>query len=322
VSGDPGAAPRAPDLAGLKRALRPLLVSVALGFVAYAAWDLSGKWDARDVRLAAWPLALSLVPIAGAALAQALAWIWLIEDLAGKAVPRRPALALYLDSQMARYTPGKVGLPLVRMAGAPQLGVSATLIASSIGIEHLSWLAVGGSLGFASFSWWNHAGPGLAALFGSGALVLTVVFVIVVLALLAIDRRHLPRALTKLTGEGGRGPLLRPRVPFAHVMHWTCWGLHGALLARGVGAEGAAAFGGFSILILAPIAGFLALVAPAGAGVREAVMSVGLAPVVGAAPALVAAVAARIASLVVDLLTWISARLLLRRASATKETAS
>ncbi len=304
---------RPPDLGAVKRALRPLMVTLALCFVAYAAYDLAERWDTRGVSLRWGPLLASLLPIVLAAFAQAVAWVWLVDHLAGRRVPRAAAIALYLDSQMARYTPGKVGLPLVRIAGAGTLGVKGVLIASSVGIEHISWLAVGGALGFGSVAAWSSGGSGLMEVMGLGALVLTGVFAVVVVLLLGVDRRRLPRALTRLTGEGGQGPLLPLRVPLMHAVNWCCWGVHGVLLAQSVGAAWPAARAGFGVLILAPLAGFLALVAPAGAGVREAVLSVGLAPAVGAASAVVTAVTARVASLVADVGTWIIARAVLAR---------
>ena len=54
-------------------------------------------------------------------------------------------------------------------------------------------------------------------------------------------------------------------------------------------------------LILLPEA---ALAAPAGVGVREAILSISLAPAVGSAPALAIAVASRAASLVADVIAW------------------
>ncbi len=48
-----------------------------------------------------------------------------------------------MSGQLARYTPGKVGLPMVRIAGAAKLGVSAHLIAASVGLEVAAWIGVG-----------------------------------------------------------------------------------------------------------------------------------------------------------------------------------
>lgn len=306
------ASARLDGVARVRAALRPVLLVVALSFVLVAGWDLSRRWDASRVQLRWGWLALSLAPIAVATLAQAWAWVLLLEHMAGRRVPRRPAIALYLDSQMARYTPGKVGLPLVRISGAPLLGVPGTVVASSIAVEQFSWIAVGGTLGFATL---GAAGPGEGpvALLGRGAVPLGALCVAATLALSFVDRSRWPAFVRRLAGEGGTGPLLPLTVPLVHLLHWTAWGAHGVCLCLGFGTSWVAASAGFGPLVLAPLAGFLALVAPAGAGVREAVLSVGLSPTVGAASALVAAVVARVASLVADVSTWIVARSLLAR---------
>ena len=73
------------------------------------------------------------------------------------------------------------------------------------------------------------------------------------------------------------------------------------------------ALGQAVIFLLAPIIGFLALVAPGGLGVRETVISYALAPQVGASTALAAAVLARAAALVSELAGWLIAVLWERR---------
>jgi uncharacterized membrane protein YbhN (UPF0104 family) len=80
-----------------------------------------------------------------------------------------------------------------------------------------------------------------------------------------------------------------------------------------VGIESAHAVYGCGLYVLGPIAGILALATTSGIGVREAVMSIGLSPVVGAAPALAAAIVSRATSLVVDGLVWAFGRWLVRR---------
>jgi uncharacterized membrane protein YbhN (UPF0104 family) len=67
------------------------------------------------------------------------------------------------------------------------------------------------------------------------------------------------------------------------------------------------------LYVLAPIASFLAIVAPAGVGVREAIVSIGLAPIAGPTPALAAAIVSRAISLAVEVGVWASARVLARR---------
>src|SRR5262245_41676841 len=105
---------------------------VALGFVAFAARDLVRRWEGGSVAIDARFALASALPLVLGGLLLAVSWKFLIERMAGKPVPLGPALALHAESQLARYTPGKVGIPVVRMAGADTLGVPARAIATSI----------------------------------------------------------------------------------------------------------------------------------------------------------------------------------------------
>src|SRR4051794_25538508 len=103
----------------LKRWARPVMNLGALVFVALAARDMANKWEGSRVTLTFWPALVASVPLLLSFFAQGFAWVALVEAMAHRRVPRGPALALYFKSQLARYTPGKVGLPVVRMEGAP-----------------------------------------------------------------------------------------------------------------------------------------------------------------------------------------------------------
>ena len=101
------------------------------------------------------------------------------------------------------------------------------------------------------------------------------------------------------------------RGPLAHALYWLTWAAHGYLAARSVGISSAHAWSGSAFYVLAPIAGILALATPSGIGVREAVLSMGLAPLVGTAPAVAAAIVSRAVSLLVDCLVWAFGRVVL-----------
>jgi len=294
---------RAPgDKSALKR-LKPLFMLVALGFVLYSAWDLSRRWQQSRVSLdLPWALA-SVLPLGLGCLIQGRGWIALIERMTARAVPRGPALSLYMDSQLARYTPGMVGLPVVRMAGAARLGVPALAIGSSVGLEMLSWTAVGGALGFASL-FLLPSRSGLTALLGAWAVPIVLCFALGVLALSFVDRARLPRFVLGVLKVTGSGPLVPPSLPLAHLAYWLTWAIHGYLLTRAFGAAQSLALSTSGLYALATVGGFVALAAPAGVGVREAILSLSLAPALGSAPALALAVASRAASLCADLLVW------------------
>jgi uncharacterized membrane protein YbhN (UPF0104 family) len=109
-------------------------------------------------------------------------------------------------------------------------------------------------------------------------------------------------------GVEGVGALLPYWLPLAHVGYWATWVLHGYLTTKAVGAPVDLAFAASGLYALAVLAGFLAVVAPAGAGVREAVISLALTPIAGASAAVAAIVISRVASVVMDVAVWLVTR--------------
>ncbi len=306
-----------PGAARVKRALRPILVLVAIGFIALSAWELTRRWEPQDIELSPVWGALALVLAVAAPLPQAVGWLWLIEHLTGHRPPGQPCFELYLDSQLARYTPGKVGLPAVCIAGAASIGVSGRIVGTSIFIEVLSWCGVGSAVGFAVLVVGGPPGDvlGLVSHEASigGAVLLSASAALVVAALCVVDRRRLPQAWLRTLGISGSGPLLSYRVPLAHALHWLAWAACGAAFAIALGAPARAAVGVGGVVVLAIVIGFAALFAPAGAGVREAVIGVGAASVLGAPAAVALSVLARGASLVADVSCWLAVRVWGRR---------
>lgn len=292
-----------PAKPGLKKRLGPLFMTIALIFVAYSAWDLAHRWQKTKVSLdLSWALS-SIVPLGVGCLIQARGWIALIERMTARRVPRGPALSLYMDSQLARYTPGMVGLPFVRMAGAARLGVSALSVGSSVGLEMLSWTAVGGGVGFASLSWLPPS-SGLMALLGAWALPIVLGFAAILLVLSCVDRARLPAFVVRVLKVDGSGSLVPFSLILTHLLYWASWAVHGFMMSRAFGAAPALALSTSGLYALATVGGFVALAAPAGVGVREAILSISLAPAVGSAPALAIAVASRAASLAADIVAW------------------
>lgn len=303
----------------LKRVARPLFALTALAFVVWAAYDLSRRWDsAASVKLALAPALLSVAPLLVGAMFQGVAWTLLIEKMSGRRVPALPALSLYLLSQLARYTPGKVGLPIVRMAGAERLGVKPATVGTSILIEMLSWTAVGGSLGFSLLWATSGRAAGVLGVLGRFAPLLLAGFVTALLVLLALDRARLPAFVRRVLAAQGTGALAPVRLPLVQALYWLSWAVHGYMLARAAGAASPAALSATGLFVIAPVAGFLALAAPGGMGVREAILSVGLAPVLGPAQALALALVSRGASLASEVLAWALVRPLAGRAAPVK----
>lgn len=316
----------------LKALLRPILGAAALIFVAFAAVDLWSRWNESSVPVHAGWTFVAFIPAALAMVLQWAAWMSLMNFVTKRRLPWRPAAVLYLDSQMARYMPGKVGLPAVRVAGAPRLNVEPRLMGVGLLVELASWCAVGMLVGLSVLSVVSHRTDLVASQVSILSWGLTFSSLAGVVVLCSVPRRSLPRFLTRLlsfsaaardtVGAGPASPnaeerpLIPWRLPILHVLHWSSWVLAGAMLARAVGGQALECWVAGAVLCLAIVLGFLALLAPAGAGVREAVIGVAIAPLLGAAAAVALGLLARAASLSTDLILWGAARLFLRSAEA------
>jgi uncharacterized membrane protein YbhN (UPF0104 family) len=299
--------------ARFKRWARPVMGVIAAGFVAATAWDLANRWgDARIERVHIGLTILAFVPLVGSCVVQGVAWIALVERMARKATPRWHALSLYLFSQLARYTPGKVGLPLVRMEGAPRIGLARGVVGVSVLIEALSWTATGAILGFLLIA--LTATPGeTGGLLGRFSWPLVAASVLGALFLMIVDRSRYPSPLRRVLAPEGTGPLVPVRLPAVQLGYWALVAVHGNLLSSALGASPEAAFSAMGFYVLASVAGFVVLAAPAGLGVREAVLVTGLTPSIGPAAALGAALFSRVLWLVADVVTWILTRTLARK---------
>jgi glycosyltransferase 2 family protein len=305
--------PDARRMARIKTVARVVLGAASAVFVGYACYDLAQRWQHGRVTLDWVWLAVSCLPLALGAVVLAIGWKSIMERLVGHPVPLVPSLTLHFESQMARYTPGKVGMPLVRMAGASQLGVPAAVAGYSVLVESISLVAVGGTVGFTVLLLTTGGAGGVLAAFGRFGALGLVAFVLVAIVLVFVDRARLPAVVMRVMKAQGTGPLVPRRGPVAHALYWATWALHGYCAARAVGISSTHALYGSGLYVLGPIAGILALATPSGIGVREAVMSMGLSPLVGPAPALAAAIVSRAVSLLVDGLVWAFGRWLVRR---------
>jgi hypothetical protein len=292
-----------------KRLVRPLLGVVALLFVGVAVRDVVQRWGETEVTLDPGLAAVACAPLFGAALLQGQAWILLVERMADRRVPRAAALGLYLFSQLARYTPGKVGLPLVRMAGASRLGLTPGLVGVSVLVENLSWTATGAVVGF---GWLALAvsKSGIDGVLGALAVPALCASVIGLVVLSVLDRSRYPKFARRLLAPEGSGPIVPLLLPLVQLGYWLLIAVHGFLLSQALGASFEASVSAMAFYVIASVAGFVVLAAPAGLGVREAVLLAGLTPSVGASGALGAAVISRAASLAADVLIWLLVRAL------------
>lgn len=292
----------------LKAVLRPVMGLLAAVFVGVAIWDLKRRWQPGEVHVDYWLAALSMLPLAAGCIFLGLGWVWLMSRMSGVKIPVFPAMAIHLESQAARYTPGKVGLPLVRMLGAERLGTTSRIAASSVFIEVLCFVATGGVSGFLVLLATGGMLSRITEVLGVIGLVVLLGFVVALALLMLVDRRVIPQKARDLLQIDGTGPLVPFGLPFIHAGYWFTWAVHGYLTSRAVHAPTDVSWGSMGFYVLAPVMGFLALAAPGGLGVREAVVSIALSSAIGPAAALYAALLSRGTSVIVDFGVWMAFR--------------
>jgi glycosyltransferase 2 family protein len=214
-----------------------------------------------------------------------------------------PAVRGYLISHLGKYVPGKAMVVVLRVALVVPYGARAATAAFATLYETLVMMAAGGliaALGFAG----RPGQPVLLALgLGLGLAFLT-----------AAEPRVFPRLATPLRLPfPGVGPEALPALSHRllaegllwSALGWTLLGLSQVAILRAVAPAGAP-LDQWPLIVgsvaLATVAGFVIAVVPGGLGVREGVLMVALAPAVGEAMAVVAALALRLA--------WVAGELL------------
>lgn len=304
-------------LSRLARGVRLALTALVLLFVGYAARELWLRWESGKVQVLLWPAVASVLPLVAAAVLLAWGWTRLVVHVAHREVPMAQAIALNLESQLARYMPGKVGVPVMRMAGAPRIGVPARTLGSSVFIEIMSSVPVGAVVSLVLLALLGT--PVVESLAGMSrwAVGPAALLALATIVLVAVDRRRFPTFALRFLKLEGEGPLCPVVLPIVHVGYWVLWGVHGILVSYAVGASAPLAVASMGLYALGPVVGFLAIAAPAGIGVREAVVSIALASQIGPAPALAAALLSRGGSLLADVLAWGISRCYRRATRAT-----
>ncbi len=308
-----------------RRWLRGAFIVLTAGFVAAVFLDLAGRFQPDGISISGGWVLLGAVPAAASMLLQFQSWRTLVRRFSGITMPAKIAFGIYLDSQMARYMPGKVGLVAIRVAASGALGVPARVLASTLLIELASWVAVGTIVGAGLLTLLQHEDPTLlSAAWGSfvrttlerGAGVLVLGAAGGLMLLCSVDRRLLPRQVVRwLLGPAfdealGEGPLAPWQLPAWHLAHFFAWVLAGACLARALGADVLSCWAAGAALCLSIVLGFLAIVAPAGAGVREALLALVMTPSLGANAAVALGLLARVLALTTEVGLWILSRLI------------
>jgi uncharacterized membrane protein YbhN (UPF0104 family) len=280
-----------------------------------AGWALREHWaQAREavVALPLWALPAAVLSGMAGLTAQMLAWRSLLGGL-GSPLPVPVAARIMFVGQLGKYLPGSVWafvaqVELARDRQVPRTrGAAATLLAVAVTVAvglAVAAVALPLASGEAARRWWwvLAAAPVLL-----GCLHPRV---------LGFGVRTAARPFRRFREVAEAGTLhVRGRSVAAAVawtaLAWAPLGAHAWLLTWAVGGDPLAslgpAVGGYA---LAWTLGLLVVFAPAGLGVREAVLVAALAPVVDAGAALVVAVLSRLVMTAADI-AWAGLSVLL-----------
>ncbi|WP_232831922.1 lysylphosphatidylglycerol synthase domain-containing protein [Nocardiopsis sp. FIRDI 009] len=299
-------------------------LAVLLVLLLCAVLAVRAHWEQAREAAAALPLwVLPVAVLAGMAglTGQMMAWRALLSGL-GSPLPGGVAARVMFVGQLGKYLPGSVWafvaqvelgrdweVPRVRGAAATLLAVGVTVAVS------LAVAAVALPLSSAEAArrwWWALA---------LAPLLLAALHPRVV----GWGVRLAARPFARFREVAEAGPLRLPGRAMAAAVAWTlaAWvplGAHVWVLTWAVGGDPVRSFGpAVGAYALAWTLGLLVVFAPAGLGVREAVLVVALAPVVDAGAALVVAVLSRLVMTVADV-AWAGLSLPLSRTARSAST--
>lgn len=281
-----------------------------LAGVAVLAYVAAPHWDA--VRTAGREMSIPWVVAAAVALSlhYVIAFgIWLACLRAtGAGTTLRQAADTYVPSLLARYVPGKVWSHGVRMALARRAGMSMTAVTGAVGWEILIALAAAGVMALVA-TWDTALDPRIRLV--TAWFTLACVAAIAAVKVMAA-KRVAPPTLRRLGLAGTAGTGILVRVGVAHFAGWLVYGLAHWSLARAIAPV---EIGMYSLVTgavaLAWIGGYLALITPAGLGVREGLLTLLLGPYLGAGPVLVLAGSSRLLALGLEIalvVAWMGRR--------------
>jgi glycosyltransferase 2 family protein len=286
---------------------RPVRWGFIVATVGLGAYAIASEWSyvrAGLGQLGFWSVAAALVSVLVALLALMQVYRVLLAAL-GSPLSARHAAQILFVGQLGKYLPGSVWPVLAQMELGSAYRVPRTRSASASVLTMLMSLLSGILVGLVILP------------FKGGATPYWWVFLFAPVILVCLYPPVLNRLLDRLLRLAKRPPLEQPltaRVIVAAmawgVVGWILYGLQIWLLAIRLGGSGgtgpllALAIGGFAF---AWCAGFLVVIAPAGAGVREVVLIALLTPTLGLHKATAVALVSRVLMTAGDLLcAWVA----------------
>lgn len=294
--------------------LAKLVLTVAVTWLILRGAGI-GLAEAREadwtlVRLRAVPVALSVALLALTFPIAAALWSRILAMFGERRVGVMEGASILVVANLGRYVPGKIAqlagvAVLARRRGMSGIRATTAAVTAQI-INLLAAAAVGGWVALQS----GEMAGGLSLVAGLGMVAGLFAFLYFggVGALLRWALRRSGHTGDLPQPDGRRLLALLP----GFLLNWVVYGVAFVLLARGLGVEldflvGTAAFAA------AYFAGYVALFAPGGIGIREGALAAFVAPALGAETGLVLAILQRVWITAVELVAAVAGALVLRR---------
>lgn len=290
---------------------------VVLASAAYFLFHATEQWRVFPEALSSARAAIWIGPLLAvyftSATVSGYAWHRLLRAT-GEATRLRPVLAILLVTQIAKYVPGNVAQHIGRIGLARAAGYGTARVVATLAIETVLVIAVAGLIAISVLA---AGGPGWLAgtPIGDGVrppiLILTgLAGGLLVLAGMPWFKRRVPDLWHRLSrgapvGRPGGGVLLLCALFYA--ANFLAIGICLDLLALQVFEAGQSHLARLiGVYAVAWVLGFLMPGAPAGLGVREAVLLAALGPIYGTATAVGLSVALRIVTALGDGLLFLA----------------
>ena len=291
----------------MKRGLYWLGAIASLACLAFFGRALSGHWRSLaeldwdgDVGFA---IAIALLLYLSTYLLSMASWRYALR-LFGASAPMRSLARILLLSQIGKYLPGNLGHHVGRVVLARQAGLPGDIVIASMLVDTALVLVAGAACslpaaGLLAATVFDRVGNAGVPKWGPPALAVAVLAVAVLVALAPVRRRlsgWVPKAVFRLSLPSIAGAMC------CHALSFTAGGLALAVLGQAL-AVPTASFSLAEVLgvyAAAWVLGFVMPGSPAGLGVREMVLLVGLGPMFGAGGAIVAAALLRLVTTVGD----------------------
>ncbi len=300
--------------AGTLLAITASIVFIAYVFSSVRPSDLQQYLSVKTAIavVAATLLYTLIIPIS------AVAWKLMLADM-GHEARLAPLSTILFVTQAGKYLPGNVGQHIGRFGLAVVHGVPAPLLVASMTYE-VVLLLVANLLTAITLGAASHAGLELLLQGHENRVLVVILVAFGALSALLILSRHLPRCVAFLAHRRGLDARLPNPISIGTMAGATALYVLAMLcVGSGISVLAYALFPGmrvdFALLTaaftLAWAVGFVTPGAPAGLGVREALLLVLLAPTMGAANASLLSVALRVVTTLGDIVCFVTGMLLL-----------